>query len=128
MESPFVWKMDPVSLLIISCSENSIYFQNSVPFQQLIRAWTKLSVSFINRMKKSLNELTPFSVESSSIQQRSSETSSLNQFWEQGWTLPMRQNFRFSSKQRKNFYILSMVKHQEKNLVLSKYLCQFGIN
>ena len=63
-----------------SCSENSIYFQNSVPFQQLIRAWTKLSVSFINRMKKSLNELTPFSVESSSIQQRSSETSSLNQF------------------------------------------------
>ena len=34
----------------------------------------------------------------------------------------MRQNFRFSSKQRKILYILSLVKHQEKNLVLSKYI------
>ena len=53
----------------------------------------KVKLSFINQIKKSLNELTPFSVESSSIRQRSSETSSLNQFSEQGQALPVRQNF-----------------------------------
>ena len=80
-------------------------------------------------MKKSLNELTPFSVERSSIQQRSSETSSLNQFSEQGWTLPVWQNVVFhQNKEKFCINILSMVTHQEKDLVLSKYICQFGMN
>ena len=47
----------------------------------------KVKLSFTNRMKKSSNELSPLLVESSSIQQRSSETSSLNQFSEQDWAL-----------------------------------------
>lgn len=74
-------------------------------------------------MKKSFNKLTIFSAESSSIQQRSSETSSLNQFSEQGQAVPVLQN-----KEKFCINALLMVKHQEKKVVLSKYICQFDMN
>ena len=95
--------MDAVPLLIISCSYNSMFSEQHT-FSTTKLGMDKVKLSFINQMKKSLNELTPFSVESSSIRQRSSETSSLNQFSEQGQALPVRQNFWFSSKQRNILY------------------------
>ena len=67
-------------------------FSEQHTFSTIKLGMEKIKLSFINRMKISLNKLTIFSAESSSIQQRSSEMSSLNQFSEQGQALPVRQN------------------------------------
>ena len=61
-------------------------------------------MSFVNHMKISSNVVTPFTVETRPVQQKVNEGSCLNQFSETGWALPVRQKFRFSSKQKKILY------------------------
>ena len=77
---------------------------NQHSFSTVKSGMDKVKMSFVNHMKKSSNVVTPFTVETRPVQQKVNEGSCLIQFSETGWALPVRQKFRFSSKQKKILY------------------------